>query len=131
MLYWELFSIYIYPGWGDLSPHDLNSVRAIFHHIEEEDQRLAYDHFFRERGNWLIFFRYIKKKSSITTNKLNIIWVTMKYRCSSCLILTHTIFKIWNVNIKHGEILIVRKLGQNYLHQYFLFIVITYSGYHF
>lgn len=37
-------------GWGDLSPHDLNSVRAIFHHIEEEDQRLAYDHFFRERG---------------------------------------------------------------------------------
>lgn len=33
-------------GWGDVSPQQ----RAIFHHIEEEDQRLAYDHFFRERG---------------------------------------------------------------------------------
>uniref|UniRef100_A0A8W8MLP9 Uncharacterized protein n=1 Tax=Magallana gigas TaxID=29159 RepID=A0A8W8MLP9_MAGGI len=33
-------------GLGDVSPQQC----AIFHHIEEEDQRLAYDHFFRERG---------------------------------------------------------------------------------
>lgn len=33
-------------GWVDVSPQQ----RAIIHHIEEEDQRLAYDHFFRERG---------------------------------------------------------------------------------
>lgn len=33
-------------GWGDVSPQQ----RAIIHHIEEEDQRLAYDHFFRECG---------------------------------------------------------------------------------
>uniref|UniRef100_A0A8W8LCC0 Uncharacterized protein n=1 Tax=Magallana gigas TaxID=29159 RepID=A0A8W8LCC0_MAGGI len=37
-------------GWGDVSPQDLNSMHNIFNHIEEEDQRLAYDHFFRERG---------------------------------------------------------------------------------
>lgn len=37
-------------GWGNVSQQDLNSMDYIFNHIEEEDQRLAYDHFFRERG---------------------------------------------------------------------------------
>lgn len=37
-------------GWGDVSPQHLNSMHSIFHHIEEKDQRLAYDHFFRELG---------------------------------------------------------------------------------
>lgn len=37
-------------GWGDISPQDLNPTLSKFSHIEE-DQKLAYDHFFRERGH--------------------------------------------------------------------------------
>lgn len=37
-------------GWGDVSPQQLNSMNVIFHHVREQDQRLAFDHIHRELG---------------------------------------------------------------------------------
>lgn len=58
-------------GWEDVSPED--NVEAVFHFIPEDDQKFAYDQFFRKLGK----YRFIDiknvfqaKKNKRTTNKM-------------------------------------------------------------
>lgn len=63
-----------FSGWEDVSPQD--NVEAVFHFIPEEDQKFAYDQFFRKLGKYRVY-RYQKrfsspppKKNKRTTNKM-------------------------------------------------------------
>lgn len=61
-----------FSGWEDVSPQD--NVQAVFHFIPEDDQKFAYDQFFRKLGK----YRFIdiknvfqaKRKNTRTTNKM-------------------------------------------------------------
>lgn len=49
-----------FSGWEDVSPQD--NVQAVFHFIPEDDQKFAYEQFFRKLGKYR--FKYQKRLTS-------------------------------------------------------------------
>lgn len=52
-----------FSGWEDVSPQD--NVEAVFHFIPEDDQKFAYDQFFRKLGK----YRFIDIKNVFQAKK--------------------------------------------------------------
>lgn len=55
-----------FSGWEDVSPQD--NVEAVFHFIPEDDQKFAYDQFFRKLGK----YRFINIKNVFQAQKKKI-----------------------------------------------------------
>lgn len=68
-----------FSGWEDVSPQD--NVQAVFHFIPEDDQKFAYEQFFRKLGKYR--FKYQKrltsqkkkKKRTLTNQMISKEWV--------------------------------------------------------
>lgn len=56
-----------FSGWEDVSPQD--NVQAVFHFIPEDDQKFAYEQFFRKLGKYR--FKYQKRLTSKRKKRKN------------------------------------------------------------